>query len=119
MPDGSTTDPRPKVEPGASSSGSVSHPLMGSTRKEPAIRNTAKRASSPVNIRMTVPILGRRFYFSIAGGRERRSKERLALERQANPFRTKSNITFILIGAVIIYMLTLGTFLAFASVLES
>ncbi|MDA0652334.1 MAG: hypothetical protein O3C49_03535 [Proteobacteria bacterium] len=92
---------------------------MGSTRKEPAIRDTAKRASPPVNIRMTVPILGRRFYFSLAGGRERRSTERLALERQANPLRTKSNITFILIGAVIIYMLTLGTFLVFASVLES
>ena len=116
MPDGTTTDPRQGVQPSASSSGSVSHPLMGNTRNEPAVRNAAEHATPPINITMTVPILGRRFYFALVSGRERRSKERLALERQRNPVRTKSNITFVLIGAMVLYMLTLGTFLAFASV---
>jgi hypothetical protein len=117
MPDGSNTDPRQKVQPRASGSGPVSHPLMGSTRSEPAMRNTAKHATPPINIKMTVPILGRRFYFAIAGGKERRSKERLALERKRSPLLTKSNIQFIFIGAVVLYILTLGTFLAFAAVL--
>jgi hypothetical protein len=89
---------------------------MGSARTEPAMRNTAEHVAPPINIKMTVPLLGRRFYFSIAGGKERRSKERLALERQKSPFFTKSNITFVMAGAVIIYLLTLGSFLFFASV---
>ncbi len=116
MPDGTTTDPRQRVQPSAASSGSVSHPLMGNTRIEAAVRNDAEHATPPINIKMTVPILGRRFYFALVSGREQRSKERLALERQRNPFCTKSNITFVVIGAVVLYMLTLGTFLVFASV---
>ena len=116
MPDGSTTDPSEKVQPKAASSGSVSHPLMGSTRSEPAMRRAAEYVPPPINIRITVPILGQRFYFAIVAGKERRSKERVALERMAHPFRTKSNITFVVIGAVVLYMLTLGTFLAFAAV---
>jgi hypothetical protein len=51
-------------------------------------------------------------------GKERRSKERLALERQANPLRTKRNLIFIVGGALFFYMLTLGTFLVFASALD-
>jgi len=118
MPDGSNTDPRQNLRPRASGSGTVSHPLMGSTRSEPAMRNTVEHGTPPININLTVPILGRRFYFAIAGGKERRSKERLALERQRSPLLTKSNIQFIVIGAVVLYMLTLGTFLVFAAVLE-
>ena len=60
--------------------------------------------------------MGRRFYFAIAGGKERRCKERVALERKANPFRTKNNITFFVIGAVVLYSPTLGAFLVFAVV---
>ena len=115
MPDGSTTDSREKAQTGASNSRSVSHPLMGSTRSEPAVRNAPDHVTPPINIKMTVPFLGRRFYFSIAGGKERRSKERLALERQKSPFFTKSNITFVLVGAVVLYMLTLGAFMVLAA----
>ena len=118
MPDGSTADPRQKTQPSNSSARLVSHPLMGNTRIEPALRNAAEHASPPINLKMTVPILGKRFYFAIAGGKERRSKERLALERQANPVRTRRNILFIIAGALVLYMLTLGAFLAFTSVME-
>ena len=118
MPDGSTPDPGQKAQPSASSAGSVSHPLMGNSRIEPAVRNAAVQTAPPVNIKMTVPILGRRFYFTIMGGKERRSNERLALERQGNPLRTRSNVLFVILGALILYMLTLGSFLVFASVLE-
>jgi len=51
-------------------------------------------------------------------GKERRSKERLALERQANPLRTKRNIMFMVGSALFFYSVTLGTYLAFASAPE-
>ena len=116
MPDGSASDPRAGVRSKTSNPGTVSHPLMGSTRSEPALRNPADHSPPPVNIRMTIPFLGQRFYFTVLSGKERRSKERLALERQANPLRTKRNITFIVVGALILYLLTLGTFLVLTSV---
>ena len=111
MPDGSTIYPREKIPPNTSSAGSVFHSLMGSTRSEPAMRNAAEQASPPINIKISLPIVGRRFYFAIAG-----DKERVALERKASPFLTKRNITFVVIGAVVLYILTLGTFLVFAAV---
>ena len=116
MPNGSTIYPREKIPPNTSSAGSVFHSLMGSARSEPAMRNAAEQASPPINIKISLPIVGRRFYFAIAGGKERRSKERVALERKANPFLAKSNITFVVIGAVVLYILTLGAFLVFAAV---
>ena len=118
MPDGSNTDPHQKEQLSASCTGSVSHPLMGSRRTEPAVRNPSDHAPPPVNIRVTLPFLGGRYYFTLMSGKERRSKERLALERQANPLRTKRNIMFMVGSALFFYSVTLGTYLAFASAPE-
>jgi len=118
MPDGSSADPLQKVQSSDSNTGQVSHPLMGSTRSEPAVRNPAVHPAPPVNIRLTIPFLGGRYYFTLMSGKERRSKERLALERQANPLRTKRNIMFMVAGALFFYLVTLGTFLAFASAID-
>ena len=116
MPDGSSIDNSKKVVPPVRSGmSSVSHPMMGGARVEPMMRKMGKDATPPVNIKMSVPFVGRRFYFSIVGGRERRSRERVALERRRNPFFTKSNMTFVLVGAVVIYLVVLGSFLAFAA----
>ena len=117
MPDGTTSDHRHQAGTLASNSGPISHPLLGNNQSELATRQAAE-STPPVNIKMTVPILGRRFYFAVTSGRERRGKERLALERQNNPMRTKSNILFIFVGAVLLYLLTLGSFLVYAAVLE-
>lgn len=79
----------------------------------------ARRNGPPaVNIRVTVPILKSRFYFSLMSGRERRNPERLAVERRSNPLKTRPNILFVIIGALALYMLTLGLFLVYAAVLE-
>lgn len=118
MPDGSSGDPRQKVQSSDSNTGPVSHPLMGSTRTEPAVRNPAPHPAPPVNIRVTIPFLGGRYYFTLLSGKERRSKERLALERQANPLRTRRNIMFMIGGALFFYLVTLGTFLVFASAID-
>jgi hypothetical protein len=117
MPDGSSIDSSKKeVPPVPSGMSSISHPMMGSARVEPVVRNSGETAAPPVNIKLTVPFVGRRFYFSVVGGRERRSRERVALERRRNPFFTKSNMTFVLVGAVFLYLVVLGSFLAFAGV---
>ena len=85
---------------------------------QPAKTSTHVRGSAPppVNIRITVPILKSRFYFAFLGGRERRSRERLAVERRRNPVATRSNILFVLLGALALYIVTLGTFLGYAAI---
>ena len=63
---------------------------------------------SPVNIRLSVPMLRWRFYFAITGGQERRDAERLATERERHPLRTPGNVLFVIAGAMAVYLATLG-----------
>lgn len=101
--------------------------ILSETPPRPAIktrpadtrsRQRTAETRPPVNLRFTIPFFGKRFYFALVGGKERRGKERIALERRRNPIKTKTNLAFIFIGAMILYMLTLGTFLVYAAVVE-
>jgi hypothetical protein len=56
--------------------------------EEPAWRRSA------VDIRLTVPFFGRKYYFTIVGGAEKRSDERRAEELHHYPLRTAANIFF-------------------------
>ena len=55
---------------------------------------------------------------TLVAGRERRSPARISEDRTRHPVRTASNIMFILGGAMFIYLLTLGAFLLYASVVS-
>jgi len=48
----------------------------------------------PVNIRFSLPGLGRRYFLTVVGGEEMRSSERRAHEKNRYPFRTAANIFF-------------------------
>ena len=52
----------------------------------------------PIDIRMTVPIVGRRFFITLLAGPERRSAERLSQDRAKHAFWTFANVcTFLLL----------------------
>lgn len=72
-------------------------------------------APPPVNIRLSLPLLKSRFYLTVVGGRERRNRERLAVERRHNRVATGSNILFVVFGALGLYLITLGAFLTYAA----
>ena len=74
-----------------------------------------RRAPPPLTLRFSLPLPGSRVYFALVGGRERRSRERLALERRRHKMTTRSNVLFIVIGALTFYILTLGAFLGWAA----
>lgn len=46
----------------------------------------------PINLRLTVPLLFKRYYVTIVAGEERRSPERRVEERQKHPIRTTGNV---------------------------
>lgn len=56
-------------------------------------RSLAEPASSgtPINIRLTMPMLWRQFYITFLAGPERRSKKRLNKERARHPLLTFAN----------------------------
>lgn len=47
-----------------------------------------------LDLRFTVPVPGRKLYFTMVGGREQRSHERRKLDRQDQPLLTVGNMFF-------------------------
>jgi len=58
---------------------------------------------SPVDIRLTIPFFGRKYYFTFVGGAEKRSGQRRAEERRQYPLRTAANIFFFIGLATLFY----------------
>ena len=54
----------------------------------------------PVDIRLSIPFLGRRFYLVFVAGKEKRSSERLAKENTFRQFWTPSNMLLIFLVIV-------------------
>lgn len=123
MPDGVNStqplnEPAAPPVPGAVPAGPPSRSVSPAAPPEIRLRKRTSETRPPVNLRLSIPLFGKRFYFALVGGKERRSHERIALERRRHPLRTRTNLAFIFIAAMVLYMLTLGTFLVYAAVVE-
>ncbi len=55
----------------------------------------------PVNIRLSIPLFTRRYYLTVIAGKEQRSTERLAEEREKHPLATTGNMIFLFTVGVI------------------
>ncbi len=72
----------------------------GSTRKAPGGEPWGN--DHPVNIRLSIPLLIKRYYVTIIAGEERRIPERLSAERRKHPLVSRGNLVFFaLVGTVI------------------
>ena len=49
----------------------------------------------PVKIRLSIPLFDRRYYLTVIAGKELRSTERLAEEREKHPLTTAANVIFL------------------------
>lgn len=76
------------------------------------------RKRHPVDLRVSVPLPGRSVFFTMIGGRERRSRERRIAERTQHPIHTLGNILFVLFGLAGFYAVGLAAFLLSTSLLE-
>jgi hypothetical protein len=61
----------------------------------------------PVNVRLSIPVIKRRFYLTVVGGEEARSAERRNRERHRYPLRTVANVLFFAGAAAFFYALLL------------
>lgn len=71
-----------------------------------------------VNIRLTLPILPRRWYLTVVAGPERRSAQRRQVERRRHPLHTAGNIAFVFMTAVAFYGIAVGAILFSSKILE-
>jgi hypothetical protein len=123
MPDGSIQErPQAEVEMPALFD-RLPPEILGSlsARQRSAIASAARAEgwqAHPVNIRVSLPLLPRRWYITIVGGPERRGAERRRAERARNPLRTAGNVTFVFLSAAIFYAVVVGTVLFTSSVFE-
>ena len=79
---------------------------LSSEQKE-AIHQAAEDPAwkrSPVDIRFTIPFLGRKFFITVVSGAEKRSPKRRDQERHQYPVRTAANIFFFIGLATLFYI---------------
>jgi hypothetical protein len=112
---GATISPDPAQTP--SDTSPLPSNLASFGQQQWVLRDPDNRRSS-VDIRLSVPFLSRRFYFSVRAGRERRAPARLIAERKKHPLRTAGNLLFIVAGVMVFYLLFLCVFLLYASVIS-
>jgi len=58
----------------------------------------------PVNIRLSMPWVGGRFFLTLVGGSERRAPRRRTAERQHHPLKTAGNLFFAVGLGTVFYM---------------
>lgn len=75
-------------------------------------------AGHPVNLRLSLPLPGRRVFFTLVGGAERRSHARLREERRHHPLLTAGNALFVLFSLTGMYAVALFATLLSTSILE-
>ena len=55
-----------------------------------------------INLRLSIPLISKRYYLTIVGGEERRGPERLAAERRKHPLQTKGNVACFFVAGTIV-----------------
>ncbi len=56
----------------------------------------------PVNLRLSIPLLFKRYYVTIVAGEEHRGSERLSAERRKHPLATRGNLFFFALWGTVI-----------------
>ncbi len=72
----------------------------------------------PINIRLTIPFVGRRFFLTVVGGVERRSKERRVREHRMFPLPTLGNVLFLLGVAGTFVAVTVAGMVLFSNLVQ-
>lgn len=81
-------------------------------------QNPAIWATHPIDIRISLPFMRKRFYFTVVAGQERRRTDRLAQDRQVYPLAKAGNILFSLGIATLVTLAALLLLVAQSAIIE-
>lgn len=71
-----------------------------------------------INLRVSVPLPGRRLYVAVVGGFERRDGDRRRKDRSENPMLTLGNFLFVLGVGAVFYMAAIFAIFLYGAFLE-
>ncbi len=71
-----------------------------------------------VNIRFTLPLIRQKLYVTVVGGREKRSGDRRAIDRNKFPLRTAANGFFLIGMATLFYAALVICMAAYSVIVE-
>lgn len=74
--------------------------------------------SHPIDIRISVPFVHKRFYFTIVAGQERRRSDRLQQDRDTYPLIKAGNVMFTLGCMTLFTIAALGLLVAQSAIIE-
>lgn len=72
----------------------------------------------PINIRMSMPFIGGRYFITLVGGPEKRSRERVSREGRMFPLVTAGNLMFLLGVGGAFYLAAVFGMLIFSGLIE-
>jgi len=71
-----------------------------------------------VNIRLTLPLILRRFYITVVGGAEKRSIGRRTIDRHKYPLRTAANVFFFIGIGTLFYAVLIMCMAVYSVIIE-
>lgn len=74
--------------------------------------------SHPIDIRISLPFMHKRFYFTIVAGQERRRRDRRHEDRSAYPLMTAGNVMFTMGIATLTSLVALALLIAQSAIIE-
>lgn len=92
-----------------------------STEQKEAIHNAVAQQSwrkHTIDIRLSLPVFGHRFYVTLVGGEEKRDVGRIKQERHHYPLRTLANVFFFLGIATVFYVVALVGMAMHSAIIE-
>jgi len=72
----------------------------------------------PIDIRVSIPFVHKRFYFTVVAGQERRQPDRLHRDRSTYPLVTAGNVMFSLGVTTLLVIAALSLLIAQSAIIE-
>jgi len=82
------------------------------------IKLTTAWVTHPIDIRISIPFVHKRFYFTVVAGQERRRPDRLHHDRTTYPLVTAGNVMFSLGVMTLLVIAALSLLIAQSAIIE-
>lgn len=101
-----------------STTDSTANPSLNADAPSPASNGGAEWSGHPINIRLSIPLIRRRYYLTLVAGQERRRHDRRRADRDDHPIITVGNVFFSLGVATLLTLMALAALIAQSAIIE-
>ncbi|MFC1674124.1 hypothetical protein ACFL12_08350 [Pseudomonadota bacterium] len=114
----SSKNTTPETSPETSPDSDPSQPGNADNSLLSGAKDPTTWVSHPIDIRLSLPFVGTRFYMTIVAGRERRRPQRRDVDRESYPLATLGNALFTLGIATLFTVTAIAILIARSAIIE-